>query len=201
MGQQVYFILFVITLLVGVYFYYSPSPKAMVPMADIMDDGGFNSLDTLSDKKIQELNITTNGGHTQISKIVDDLVQEQVELKEMIDSEKLVLNSSIQGITDITNKAKADGKSDADILKLKVLGEELQDDQRLLMAHGQTLIELNNQLMKKRQLLAEKNYLLNADKDQSAAFFDKVKQENNEVFQHTQDLIDEERQKTQDQQP
>jgi hypothetical protein len=213
MGQLVFFALFVIALIAGGFYYYTPSPKSMVPMKDIMDDGGFNSLETLNNKKIEELNITTSRGLTQISEMVDGLAQEQEELKELIDSEKQVLNNTILQISDIAKKEKADGRSDADILRLKVLMEQLQNNQRLLVSHGNALVDLNNQLMKNRQWLAEKNDLVNANNesllrlqqqnnallnDQATDIFDKVKQGTDDSIQRTQDMIDDERQKTQE---
>jgi hypothetical protein len=213
MGQLFFFALFIIALIAGGFYYYTPSPQSMAPVKDVMDDGGFNSLETLNNKKIEELNISTSRGLTQISAMVDGLAKEQQELKELIDSEKQVLNNTIQKISDIAKKEKADGRSDEDVLRLKELGDQLQNDQRLLVAHGQALVDLNDQLMKNRQWLAEKNDLVNANNesllrlqqqnnallnDQATDIFDKVKQETSDTIQHTQDMIDDERQKNQE---
>ncbi len=214
MGQIVFFGIFSIVFLAGIYSYFTPpSPKAMVPIKDIMDNGGFNSLETLNIKKIQELNATTNAGLTQIRNMVDNLAQQQLGLKEVIDSEQKVLGETGKEIKDITDKA--DDQNSVDVLRLKSLSQQLKDDQRLLMAHGQALVDLNDQLLKTRQWISEKSDMVNTNNeslfrlqqqnndllnDQASAIFDKVKQENSDSMQRTQDSIDEQREKTLDQQ-
>lgn len=197
----------------GAFTYFAPPPKPILSMKEIMDDGSTNSLESLNIKKIEELNVTTSGGLTQIRSVVDNLAQEQDGLKDMINSEQQVLIDTDKRIYDITKNS--DGKSGVDVLRLKSLSAQIENDQRLLMAHGQSLIELNNQLIKTRKWLAEKSDLVLANNeallrleeqnnallnDQTATFFDKVKQDSNESIQRTQDSIDEQREKAQDQQ-
>jgi hypothetical protein len=82
------------------------------------------------------------------------------------------------------------------------------------VAHGRQLIALSDQLDKKRKLLAQQRDAVNINtdstlrslkdhdvsaNDQAAVLFDQVKDQNNDAMQHTKDLIDEERQKAQDQ--
>lgn len=213
MGQIVFFGIFSIVFLAGIYSYFAPPPpRAMVPIKDIMDNGGFNSLETLNIKKIQELNVTTSAGLTQIRNVVDNLAQEQQGLKDVIDSERKVLSETGKKIKEITDKA--DDQNSVDVLRLKSLSDQLKDDQHLLMAHGQTLIDLNDQLLRTRQWISEKSDTVNANNesllrlqqqnnallnDQASTIFDKVKQENSDSMQRTQDTIDEEREKTLDQ--
>jgi hypothetical protein len=212
MGQLIFLTVLIFVFITGAYSYLSPPPKAVLPIKDVMDEGGFDSLESLNIKKIEELNITTSGGLTQIRSVADSLSQQEEGLEGMINSEQQVLIDTGKKIYDITKKA--DGKSGIDVLRLKSLGQQLQDDQHLLMAHGQSLIELNNQLIKTRQWLAQKSELIAANNeallhlqqqnnallnDQASALFDKVKQDNNDTMQRTQDSIDEEREKMQDQ--
>jgi ElaB/YqjD/DUF883 family membrane-anchored ribosome-binding protein len=87
-------------------------------------------------------------------------------------------------------------KGGQDILKLKALASEMQDEQRLLVAHGQQLLVLNDQLTKNRQWIADQVDLSNINnetslnalqqrytmlKEQASGFFDKVTQHNQEV--------------------
>jgi len=215
MGQIIFFGVFVIVFLAGIFAYFAPapSPKSLIPIKDVLDEGGFNSLESLNIKKIQELNITTSGGLTEIRNVVDDLAQEQEGLKDVIDSEQKVLTETGKEINEIASKA--DDKSDIDVLRLKSLSKQMKDDQRLLMVHGQSLIDLNDKLLKTRQKLSEEGDMINANNEsllrlqqqnnnllneQSSTIFDKVKQENNDTMQRTQDTIDEEREKAMDQQ-
>jgi hypothetical protein len=212
MGQLIFLTVLIFVFITGAYTYLAPPPKAMLPIKDVMDEGGFNSLETLNIKKIEELNVTTSGGLTQIRSIVDSLSRQEEGLEDMINSEQQVLIDTNKKIYDITKKA--DGKTDLDILRLRSLGRQLQNDQRLLLAHGQSLIDLNNQLIKTRQWLDQKSELVVANNeallrlqqqnnallnDQAATLFDKVKQDNNDTMQRTQDSIEEERDKMQDQ--
>jgi hypothetical protein len=213
MGQLIFLTVLIFVFITGAYTYLAPPPKAMLPIKDVMDDGGFNSLETLNIKKIEELNVSTSGGLTQIRSVVDSLSQQEEGLQDMINSEQQVLIDTSKKIYDITKKA--DGKSDIDVLRLKSLGLQLQDDQRLLLAHGQSLIDLNNQLIKTRQWLALKSELVVTNNEtllrlqqqnnallnvQASNLFDKVKQDNADTMQRAQDSIEEERERRQDQQ-
>jgi len=197
MGQFVFFVLFIVVLFAGAYSYFTPLPKPTFPIKDVLDEGGFDTLQTINTRKTQDVNITTSGGLTQIHKIVDGMTRQQGELKEMIDSEQQILNSTGKQIADI--KKQAEGLSGPDLLKLKGLMDEIQDDQRLLVAHGQALTALNDRIMKGRQLLVEQSSLMNSNNG-SQDPSEKVKQDTEDSIQRTQDMIDEERQKAEDQQ-
>ncbi len=212
MGQFTLFFLFILALMVGVFAYFSPKQQAISPLKVAMDNG-YNISEETNTKKSQQLNITTNAGIVQIQRQVDELSQEQKILMGMIDDDQQVLNNINKEISDITKQG--DGKSGIDLLRLKALGLELQNDRRLLVAHGLQLIALKDQLNKKRQMLAEERDLVNINtasslqslqqhnsllNDQSAIFFERVKQQSNDFLQRIQDLIDEDRQKVKDQQ-
>jgi hypothetical protein len=213
MGQLIFFTVFVIVFIAGTFTYFAPPPRPAIPIKDVMDEGGFNSLESLNIKKIEELNVTTSGGLTQIRSILDDLTQQQEGLQEIINNEQQVLIETTKKIYEISKKEG--GKSEVDVLRLKSLAAQLQNDQLLLLEHGRSLIELNDELLKTRKWLAEKSDLVMANNeallrleeqnnallnDQAATFIDKVKQDNNDTMQRTQDSIDEEREKIQDEQ-
>lgn len=213
MGQVTLFFLFIITLIVGAFAYFFPEQQAIRPLKVAMVNSDYDTTQESNTKKSQQLNMTTNRGIIQIHRQVDELTQEQKKLIGMVDYDQQVLNNTNQEISEITKQVN--GKSAIDVLKLKALGLELQNDQRLLVAHGMQLIALNDRLNKNRQLLAEERDLVNINSesylqlqqqynslsnDRSAFFSDKVRHQSNDFLQHTQDLIDEDRQKVQDQQ-
>ena len=211
MGQFTLFTLFVITLMIGAFAYFFPKQQATSPwqvMSDKRDDGMMGEDIT---KKSQQLNITTNAGNVQINREIDDLTRQQKSLEDMIKDEQVVLDSTSKEISDISKKANA--KTNLDILKLKVLGQELQNEKHLLVEHGQQLIALNNEITKKRKLLSEQRDEVNINtdstlqslqghdaslNDKADLLFDNVKDKNNDAMQHAKELMDEARQKAQD---
>jgi len=212
MGQFTLFTLFVITLMIGAFAYFFPKQQATSPwqvMSDKSNDGMVGEDIT---RKSQQLNIITSAGTIQINREIDVLTRQQKSLEDMIKDEQLVLDSTNKEILDISKKAN--GKTDLDILKLKVLGEELQSEKRLLVEHGQQLLALNNEITKKRKLLAEQRDEVNINtdstlqslqghdaslNDKAELLFDNVKDKNNDSVQHTKELMDEARQKAHDQ--
>ena len=211
MGQFTLFTLFVITLMIGAFAYFFPKQQATSPwqvMSDKSNDGMVGEDIT---RKSQQLNIITSAGTIQINREIDVLTRQQKSLEDMIKDEQLVLDSTNKEILDISKKAN--GKTDLDILKLKVLGEELQSEKRLLVEHGQQLLALNNEITKKRKLLAEQRDEVNINtdstlqslqghdaslNDKAELLFDNVKDKNNDAMQHAKELMDEARQKAQD---
>ncbi len=213
MGQVTLFLLFIIALIVGAFAYFLPEQQAVSPFKVVMVNGDYETTEQTNTKKSQQLNMTTDRGIVQIHRQIDDLTREQKKLIGMVDYDQQVLNNTNKEISEITKQVN--GKSGIDVLKLKALGRQLQNDQRLLVEHGMQLIALNDQLNKNRKLLAEERDLVNINsesylqllqehnsllKDQFAIFFDKVTRQSNNFLQHTQDLIEEDRQKVQDQQ-
>ena len=211
MGQFALFTLFVITLMIGAFAYFFPKQQATSPWQVMSDKGNYGMMGEDITKKSQQLNITTNAGNVQINREIDDLTRQQKSLEDMIKDEQVVLDSTSKEISDISKKANA--KTDLDVFRLKVLGEELQSAKRLLVEHGQQLIALNNEITKKRKLLSEQRDEVNINtdstlqslqghdaslNDKADLLFDNVKDKNNDAMQHAKELMDEARQKAQD---
>jgi len=211
MGQFALFTLFVITLMIGAFAYFFPKQQATSPWQVMSDKGNYGMMGEDITKKSQQLNITTNAGNIQINRELDDLTRQQKSLEDMIKDEQVVLDSTSKEISDISKKANA--KTDLDVFRLKVLGEELQSAKRLLVEHGQQLIALNNEITKKRKLLSEQRDEVNINtdstlqslqghdaslNDKADLLFDNVKDKNNDAMQHAKELMDEARQKAQD---
>jgi hypothetical protein len=215
MGQTALFILFVIMIMVGAFSYFFPKHQGIshFPSQVMTDKSDDEMTGEPVIKKSRQLNITTNAGFVQIYNQVDDLTREQKGFEDMIADEKSALNNTNKEISDILKQSN--GKNDLDVLKLKALGEQLQDEKTLLVAHGQQLIALKDQLDQKRKLLAEQKDAVNLNTDsalqtlqdhnvsnnnQATTLFDNVKDQNYDSIQHTKDLIEEERLKAQDSQ-
>ena len=214
MRQVTLFFLIVFMLMAGISAYFFPKHQAISPLKVLTDNSYYDMAEEESNTKgFQQLNMTTNRGIVQIHRRIDDLTQEQKRLMGMISYDQQGLNDINKEIADITKQI--DGKSGINFLKFKVLELELKNYQRRLVAHGLQLIALNDQLNKNRQLLAEERGLVNIysesslqllqqhnslHNDQSSIFFDKVTAQSNDFLRHTQDLIDEDRQRVQDQQ-
>jgi len=213
MGQSTIFFLFSIMLIAVLYARFHQKQVALNPLTSVTENSFDDSATGSNLIKVQQMNVTTIGGIVAFHRRAQDLTREQKKLVDMINSEQQILNNTKKQIADISQQIKE--KSGMDILQIKALGAQLQDDQQLLVAHGQALVALNGQLIKNRQLLAEEMDLVNINSqsnlnssqdhhtslnDQSAVLLEKVAQQNNDSLRHAQDLIDEEHQKAQDQQ-
>ncbi len=212
-GQAALFILFILTLIAGLFAYFIPRQPPMNPLKYAMDFSGFNGTEQSNIKKSQQLNITTDKGILKVRQEIDDIIQEQKKIEDMIKDEQQGLQDTDKQVSDLMRQEGANSGQDA--LRLKALGMEIQDDQRLLVVRGQALINLNNQLTQTRQLLSQQRDVVNINtessfqslhdhnvslNDQSSFSFDKVKQQNDDALQRSRDSIDQERQKAQDQQ-
>lgn len=214
MGQFIFSTLFIIALLAGAYAYICPTQNAINQMKlMVRDNNNVGPDENITTVKSEQLNINTHEGRTQIRQLIDDTCQQQQKFIAMMKDEQQVLDGVDKEIADIKNQVH--GPNNIDLLRLKSLEEELQDDQRLLVDQGKALISLNNQLTKSRQWLAEQSDLTNMNTQSSLdslqqhsaivnthaeTIFDDVKQRNNEIMQHTQEVIEQERQKLQDEQ-
>ena len=213
MGQFIFFVLFIVTLFAGVSVFFSPRQQVPGHPPIVRNNNDDEMAEEIDTKEFQKLNMTTINGIVQIRRQMDDLTSEQKKLIALINEDQQSLNNTDQEINAVLKQIN--GKNDLDVLKLKALGLELQNNQRLLIDRGQSLIAFNNQLNKNRLWLVKQNELLNFNNeaslrllqdhdaslnDQSAALFDKVAQQNNDIMDHTQELIDKEHQKVEDQQ-
>jgi hypothetical protein len=197
MGQTALFVLFIVALVVGVFTYITPSPKPINPVEFMMENSGLNSVEVLNRKRIQKFNMTTNKGLVNMRGKMDALALEQRKLLDSIHDQQQVLNNAGKDITDILLAVQQKGeKSSKDILRLQALASEIKDEQRLLVAHGQQLIVLNNQLTRNRQTIADQISLANLNnetslntlqqrflalKNQANSLFDMVTQRNQDV--------------------
>ena len=189
-----------ITLIAGTFAYFSPKGVAINPLKMGMSPNrGNNVLDPgvedSSTKKIQELNVTTGNGGLEIHQEVDELIQEKSKLEDQIKDEQVVLDNTKKQIVDL--KAHLDGKNDQDLLKLKYLTKAMEDQQRLLVVHGEQLLTLNDQIKKNRQLQSQQRDMVNLNTQSS---LDALEQRNDDLLKRNQDVIANDRQKAQDQQ-
>lgn len=197
MGQSIFFGLFIIALFAGAFAYFVPVQKPADPMKFMMDNSGFNPLEMINHKRSEQINMTMNKGIMQIRRKMDDLALEQNKFLDVIRDQQQLLKNTGKGAADIMLAAEQEGeRGNQDILRLKALASQMQDEQHLLVARGQDLIALNDRLTQNRQLMADRIDLakINTEtslrtlrdrydslKDQVSRFFDKVNEHNQEV--------------------
>ena len=206
MGQLIFFTVFILAVIAGLFAYFAPSQKPINPVQFMMDKSGYTSEVTTNTKRTQQLNMSTSRGIMEIRKQMDNLAVEQDKLLDAIKDQEQVLANANKAAANIMLEAQHGG-GDKDILRLKALMDQMQDEQHLLVTHGQDLIALKNQLTKSRQWVADQIDLSNINngnslrdlqehnamlKDQSSDNFDQVNQ-------HNKDLIADEKQKEEDQ--
>lgn len=206
MIQVIFLALLVITLFAGAFAYYAPKEKSIDPMKFMMDSSGFSSEETTNTKKTQKLNMTTNKGLVEFRREMDDLADEQNKIMDAIRDQQQLLANTSKDAADIMQKAQDQSDKNAiDVLRLKELTAQMQDQQRLLTSHGQVLIDMNNRLTDSRQWVTDQVDLVrvntassmdalqqhyNSLKDQADGFFDKVGQHNQEVNDQIQRMQD-----------
>ena len=197
MGQFVLYFLFFAALLVGAFTYFVPAQKSIDPMKFVMEGSGYDSVEVQNRKKEQQFNMSTNRGLIKIRGEMDNLAVQQNKFLDTIKDEQQMLNSSAKDADDVMWELQQKGGTDSkDILQLQALAAEMKDEQRLLVAHGQDLIVLNDQLTKSREWAADQMSIANINnetslrtlqqrtdmlKDQASSFFEKVTQHNQEV--------------------
>ncbi len=207
MLQFIFFALLIITLLAGSFAYFSPSSKPVNPVKFMMESTGFDAIMASNRKKSEQISMTTTNGIMQIHKRMETLATEQNKFLDEIQDQQQILKDANKGVDDILLAAQKEGDKDSrDILRLKALSSEMQEQQRLLVARGQELISLNNQLSKSREAIAEQVDWANMDtqnaldalqqrsaslENQASGFFSQVAQQNQQV----QDQIDKMRDK------
>lgn len=204
MGQLIFLILFVVALIAGISAYLPHSQKPVNPVAFISDQSGYTTTEERNRKKMEQSNITTNQGLTQVRRQMQEIAEKQKNFSDMLAEEERVLKNTGQQASLILAEAQKQAqKEQQDVLRLKGLGSALQDQQRLLVEHGQDLIALNDEIIRNRDWIHDQMDLIDANnqttqqiklqgqytalKDQSAAFFDKVTQYNQQVQQYMQE--------------
>jgi len=194
MGQFIFLVLFIITLIVGGFAYFAPPKMSLDPMRFMMDRSGYTSEVETNRKKSQRLNMLTNKGLVEIRRQMDDIALKQSKFLDTVRDQQQVLKDASKQAEDIMLLAQKQGQAGSkDVLQLQALATEMQDEQRLLIAHGKDMISLNDQLTKGRQWIAEQMDLVNINNDaasrelqerydqlknQAAVFFDRVAEHN-----------------------
>jgi len=197
MGQFIFFTLFVIALLAGAFAYFAPQQKPINPVQFMMEKTGYTAEETTNHKQTEQLNLTTNQGLINVHKQMDEIAFEQNKFLDSIRDQQQILKSSGKEASDIMLMAQQNGGTQGtDILQLKALASEMQDEQRILIAHGQDLIALNDQLTRNRQWIVDQIDAADISnesslhsfqqryailQDQAENFFDQVNQHNQEV--------------------
>ncbi len=156
MIQVIFFALLIVSLIAGAFTYFAPTPKPINPLKTLMDDTGFTASETTNTKRSQEINVTTSAGIMQVRKQMDDLAVVQQDFLKGLQDQQQILNNTTKDATDVLLAAKKQGAvADKDILQLEAVTSQIQDKQRLLIAQGQDLVAMNDQLSQNRQLLAD----------------------------------------------
>ena len=156
MGQFIIFALMMVVLFAGIFAYFVPSQKAATPLGFIMDKSGDNSQETSNSKTTKQLNVTMRNGLIQIRRQMDDVARAQNKFLDTIQDQQEVLENAGKDANDIMLQAQAiSGKNDMDILRLKDLTSQMQDEQRLLVVNGKDLIALNDQITQSRQWISD----------------------------------------------
>lgn len=196
MAQFIFFTLFIVALIVGAFSYYTPK-HPVTPFKFMMENSGLKMVEVSNRKRIQAFNITNDRGLIKIRGQMQDIALEQNRFLDTLqDQQQLLKNSSKQAADIMLDAQLASEKGDKDILQLKALAMEMQNEQRLLVAHGEDLITLGNQLTQSRQWVANQIELAHIGngtslpdlqhhyalfRNQANTFFDKVSQHNQEV--------------------
>lgn len=156
MGQFFFFALLIITLLAGAFAYFAPKQPPINPVGFVMDQSGYSSVETLNRKRTQQLSMKTRNGLMQMRKQMDDMAQAQSKFLDIIKDQQQVLENASKDAYDVMLEAqKASWKNDHDILRLKELTSQMQDEQRLLVTNGKGLVALNDQITQGRQQISD----------------------------------------------
>ena len=164
MGQAVLSILFIIALLAGASVYFVSQQPVLSPMEFMMDQSGDDSVETLNHQRTEHLTMTTRNGLTQIRRHIDEITQGQNKFLDTIQYQQQVLANTSKEVSDIMRKVQGiSGKNNNDMLRLKDLMSQMQEDQRFLVARGQDLIALNDQITQNRQWISDQIDLAEVD--------------------------------------
>jgi len=204
MGQLIFLILFVVALIAGISAYLPGSQKPVNPMVFISDQSGYTTTEERNRKRMEQANITTSQGMIQVRRQMQEIAAKQKNFSDMlVEEERVLKNTGQQASLILAEAQKQAPKDQQDILRLKGLGSTLEDQQRLLVEHGQDLIALNDRIIRNRDWIHDQMDLIDTNnqttqqiklqgqyialKDQSATFFDKVTQYNQQVQQYMQE--------------
>ena len=131
MTQFFIFALFLMVLLAGVFSYFTPHQNyPSIKMASETDV--FDPQENTSSKSTQQASVTTSKGMMQTNEQTSQLVQKQ------------------EGVL-----AQASDSNDKDVLQLKALMAQFQDQGRILTPNGQDLTATNDQVVKNRKIIQD----------------------------------------------
>jgi len=207
MGQFIFFALFFIALLAGIFAYLPGSQRPINPLAFISDQSGYTSVEERNHKRMEQANVITSQGLTQVRRQMQEIAQKQKYFSDMLAQQEQLLNATgKQAAMVLAQAQQAAEKEGKDILGFKDLAMQLQDQQRLLVEHGQDLIALNDQIIRNRDWIHDQMDLVDTNNEttqqmklqgqysalntQSAVFFDKVTQYNQQAQQYMQEVLD-----------
>jgi len=202
MIRYLFYAIFFIALIAGIYSYLTPAQRNINPLGFMMNKTGYSAEVTRNRTKFQQVNMAMTNGLIDIHNKIDQLSQIQSRAENMIQDQQQVLKDTGKMASDIILDAQKVGeKGDKDILQLQALALDMQNQQHLLVDRGQDLLTLNDQVTKNREEIAQQvdlskvltdnsfNSLLqhnDALKSQSTDLFDKIDVYNQEL----QDQID-----------
>ncbi|MDE1920999.1 MAG: hypothetical protein KGJ09_02860 [Candidatus Omnitrophica bacterium] len=197
--QIAFFCLLIVALLAGVFSYFPQLHRTIRPLKFAMDSIGYTGVETLNKKRSQQINVAVKSGLMDIHKRMDAVAVEQDRLLDALTDQQAVLQEANRDAQTVLLEAKKAGrKGDKDILQLEALASQMNDQQRLLVAHGQYLVSLNDQLTKSRERLAQQADIANMDaqssldsirqnyasfESQASELFNKVDEYNRELRQ------------------
>jgi len=188
MMQAIFFALFLITLIAGAYSYFNQAPKPVSPLGYVMSKSGYDDYQSTNRKKAEELNVTTNMGIMQIRRQMQDLTVVQNHFLDSMQDQQQVLMNTGKNVTDLMLVAQQESdKNSNDILQLKTAADQMQDQQKLLVAHGQDLIDYNNKLTQDRDGMLEQLDYTTIYNDAALRL---LRKRNAEIKAHTAEFFD-----------
>ena len=164
MGQFVFLALFIITLLAGVFAYLKP--PAQGPMKFVLSAVGFTGKENHNRANAQQVSMTVDKGMMKIREQMATLAQQQNSFQDMLKDRQEVLERLGQNASEVMSAVdQASEKSSQDILRLKTLMTDMQDQRRLLVERGQDLMAQNNDLAKSREWIQDQINFADFKKD------------------------------------
>ncbi len=166
MGQFIFFILFIVALIAGIFIYLPHSKKPVNPMVFISDQSGYTTTEERNRKRMEQANITTNQGLDPSPQTNGRDCRKAKEFFRYACRRREVLNTTGEQASAVLAEAQRQAQKEGqDVLRLKGLGLELQDQQRLLVEHGQDLIALNDQIIKDRDWIHDQIDLIDTNNE------------------------------------
>ncbi len=174
--QFIFFGLFIMALFAGLYSHFAP--KAVNPLAFVMDKSGYSEVQTIEEKKTREVNLTTKEGVMQVRREMEDISRVQNNFMDALHDQREILKNARTNASQVLLAAKKGGMRGPDVLQLEALSSQIDDAQRLAVTHGQQLVALNDQISDSRKLIADQIDYANISTD---AMLDVLKRRNSAI--------------------